>query len=271
MVTRKIKLGSIEVRLLFELEKERKTVFSIDDAKRILRGSGPSVRNVLYRLRKKGRIDDLEKGKYLLVPARAGYEGSWAEVPLLLVPHIVDNYYVGFWSALNFWQMTEQVPRTIFVVTTKRKKDLDYGTTRFEFVTVSRKRFFGFQEESIAGATFNVSSREKTIVDCLWLPKYCGGMDEAVKAISIASEKLDYPTLLENSKRLGVNVVVRRLGYILDLLGLGDKLGQEIAGARFNGFMWLDPIGPRKILGYSKRWGLTVNRSKEELTTWVGH
>ena len=270
MATRKISLGPNELRLLFELEKERKSAFSIDDAKRILGESGPSVKNVLYRLKKKGRIDDLEKGKYLLIPARAGYEGAWAELPLLLISHIVDNYYVGFWSALNFWQMTEQVPRTIFVVTTKRRNDLDYGTSRFEFVTISRKKFFGIEEETVAGRTFNISSREKTIVDCLWYPKYSGGLDEVVKAISIASERLDYPTLWEHSKRLGVNVVMRRLGYILELLGLESKLGQEIAGARFNGFMRLDPIGPRKTKGYSNRWGLVVNRSKEELTSWMG-
>ena len=61
MATRKISLGPNELRLLFELEKERKSAFSIDDAKRILGESGPSVKNVLYRLKKKGRIDDLEK------------------------------------------------------------------------------------------------------------------------------------------------------------------------------------------------------------------
>jgi len=271
MVTRKIKLGPNELRLLFELEKERKSAFSIDDAKRILGESGPSVKNILYRLKKKGRIDDLEKGKYVLVPARAGYEGPWAELPLLLVSHIVENYYVGFWSALNFWQMTEQVPRTIFVATTKRRKDLDYGTSRFEFITISRRRFFGFVEESIAGRPFNISSREKTIVDCLWQPKYSGGLDEVVKAISIASEKLDYLTLWEHSKRVGVNVVMRRLGYILELLGLDSTLSQETAEVRFNGFMRLDPIGPRRSLGYSKRWGLMLNRSKEELTSWMGH
>jgi predicted transcriptional regulator of viral defense system len=104
----------------------------------------------------------------------------------------------------------------------------------------------------------------------LWQPKYSGGLDEVVKAISIASEKLDYLTLWEHSKRLGVNVVMRRLGYIVELLGLDSTLSQETADVRFNGFMWLDPIGPRRSLGYSKRWGLMLNRSKEELTSWMG-
>jgi len=132
MITRNIKLGANELRLLFTLEEENKSVFSINDAKRILRTSAPSVWNVIYRLKKKGRIEEIEKGKYLLIPARAGYEGSWSEIPYLLVPNIIDVYYIGFWTALNYWGMTEQVPNVIFVSITQRKRDLDYGDTRFE-------------------------------------------------------------------------------------------------------------------------------------------
>jgi len=47
---------------------------------------------VIYRLKKKGRIEEIEKGKYLLIPARAGYDGSWSEVPNFIVPYIIDIY-----------------------------------------------------------------------------------------------------------------------------------------------------------------------------------
>ncbi|MCZ7362266.1 MAG: type IV toxin-antitoxin system AbiEi family antitoxin domain-containing protein [Candidatus Methanoperedens sp.] len=110
MITQNIKLGANELKLLFTIEEENKSVFSITDAKRILKTSAPSVWNVIYRLKKKGRIEEIEKGKYLLIPARAGYEGSWSEVPYLLVPHIIRAHYIGFWTALNYWGMTEQVP-----------------------------------------------------------------------------------------------------------------------------------------------------------------
>ncbi len=171
MNTQKIKLGANELRLLFTLEEENKSVFSINDAKRILGTSAPSVWNVIYRLKRKGRIEEIEKGKYLLIPARAGYGGSWSEVPYLLVPYIIDIYYIGFWTALNYWGMTEQVPRVVFVATTQRKRDIDYADTRFEFVTLAKERFFGFVEEKVARGSFNISSREKTIIDCMLYPK----------------------------------------------------------------------------------------------------
>ena len=271
MVTQKILLGGNELKLLFGVEKEGKRLFSIGDARRILDTSDASVRNVIYRLKRKGRIEEIERGTYLLIPARAGIEGSWAEVPFLLVPHLIEVYYIGFWTALNYWGMTEHVPLTVFVVTTKRKRDVKYGPTRFEFVTLAERKFFGSIEERAAGGEFNISSPEKTIVDCLLYPKYCGGLDEVVKGVWNARSRLDFSELLRYSERVGVKVVPRRLGYILELLGVGGEVSSRIASGKPVGFMWLDPLGPRKALGYSKKYGLTVNRRDDELTGWMGY
>ncbi|CAG0987316.1 hypothetical protein METP3_02437 [Methanosarcinales archaeon] len=269
MITQNIKLGTNELKLLFTIEEENKSVFSITDAKRILKTSDPSVWNVIYRLKKKGRIEEIEKGKYLLIPARAGYGGSWSEVPYLLVPNIISNYYIGFWTALNYWGMTEQVPNVVFVATTQRKKDVEFGDTRYEFVTLTKKRFFGYVEENTTGGTFNISSREKTIIDCMLYPKYCGGLDEAVKGIWKAKDEMDFVKLLEYSNRMEVSVVTRRIGYALELLGLAEEISSQIASTRSKGYMWLDPLGPKKVLGYSKKYGLIINRKKDELTGWM--
>jgi predicted transcriptional regulator of viral defense system len=267
MITQKITLGANELKLLFTVEKEKRSIFTINDAKRILGTSSPSVWNVIYRLKKKGRIEEIEKGKYLLIPARAGYEGSWAEVPYLIVPYIIDTYYIGFWNALNYWGLTEQVPQMVFIATTQRKRDLEYGDTRFEFVTLAKKKFFGFVEEKAAGGSFNISSREKTIIDCMLYPGYCGGLDEVFKGIWNSRNELDVVKLFDYSKRLDVNVVTRRISYALELLGLQEKIFLEMG----KGYMWLDPLGPKKALEYSKKYGLIINRTEEELIGWMRH
>jgi predicted transcriptional regulator of viral defense system len=166
--------------------------------------------------------------------------------------------------------MTEQVPHTVFVAITKRKRDVEYGPTTFKFVTLSKKKFFGFTEEKIAGGKFNIATKEKTIVDCLAFPEYCGGLDEVVKGMWTAKDKLDFSKVLEYAKRINVSVVVRRLGYILSLLEIKDKVASEIACMEFKGFQWLDPLGPKKVLEYSKKYGLMINRTKKELTSWRG-
>lgn len=271
MVTKKLKLlGSRELELLFTLEEEGKTVFMTEDARRILRSTEASLKNVLYRLRRKGRIEEIERGKYLLIPAKAGYEGKWAEMPFVIASKIVDPYYIGFWSALNYWDMTEQVPSVTFVVTTKRKRNLEYGPLRFKFVTLSKNKFFDVVEEEIGGEKFKVSSREKTIVDCLSYPKYCGGIDEVVKGIWESQDEIDFAKVVEHSEKIGSNVVVRRLMYILDILEIDARMSKKVPDD-INGYMWLDPNGPKKALEYSKKFGLIINRTKEELTSWRGH
>ncbi len=271
----KIRLGSNELKLLFTLEEEDKMVFAASDAHRILQSSDPSVKNVLYRLRKKGRIEEIERGKYLLVPAKAGYLGSWSEVPFVIVSSLINPYYIGFWSALNYWRMTEQVPRTVFVATTKRKKkNLEYGQTKFEFVTLSKDKFFGIVEQEIADSKFLVSSREKTVLDCLMYPRYCGGLDEAVKGIWNGRKEIDFAKTLDLAKRLGISAVIRRLGYILEVLKIEKQVHEEIASAKkFTDYRWLDPLAPKRLekSGYSPKYGLMINRTIEDLTSWMGH
>lgn len=270
MPTRKLTLGPRELKLLFTLEKEGIENFRFADARRILGSTNDSIKSVLKRLKKKGRIEELEKGKYVLIPARAGVEGSWSEVPYLLVPTLVDAYYVGFWTALNYWGLTEQVPRTIFVATTKRKTEVTYGATTFKFVTLSKKKFFGWTETQMAGGSFKVSDREKTIIDCLDLPDYAGGMSETIKALWEGRDELDFAKLLNYAKRNGVSALIRRLGYILEVLDLAKTVRKKIASTKFNDYMWLDPKGPTKRLAYSKKYGLILNRTRTELLSWRG-
>lgn len=272
MVTKELKmLGPRELRLLFTLEEEGKFVFKTDDARRILGTSEASIKNVLYRLRKKGRVEEIERGKYLLIPAKAGYSGKWAEVPFVIASKIVDPYYIGFASALNYWGMTEQVPSTTFVITTKRKRNMEYGSLKFKFITFSKKRFFGTVEEETAGEKFRISSREKTIVDGLIYPKYCGGLDEIVKGIWESQDEIDFTKIIDYAKEIGNDSVKRRLFYILDVLELKKKIGAKDLNKIPKDLKWLDPSGPKKAIEYSKEYGLIINRTKDELMGWRGY
>jgi len=270
MVTREIRLGPRELKIILTLEEEGKTIFNTADAYRILKSTRDSVNSALYRLRIKGRIEEIERGKYLLIPAKAGYRGKWAEMPFVIVSEIVRSYYIGFWSALNYWGMTEQVPSVTFVVTTNRKRNLEYGPLKFKFITFSKNKFFGIVEEEIGGEKFRISSREKTIVDCLIYPKYCGGIDEVVKGIWEAQNELDFTKIIDYSKKIGTKVVIKRLLYILDILNIKTNVNKEVLKDD-KGFMWFDPSGPRKAIEYSKEYGLIINRTQRDLMSWKGY
>jgi predicted transcriptional regulator of viral defense system len=151
-----IRLGSHETRLLFELERLGRKVFTLQEASEILELSKALTANVLYRLKRKGRVLQVEKGKYILIPARAGIEGYWAEDIFLVVDKLISEYYIGFLTAMHYWDLTEQIPYAILVATPRRKAPVKLDSETIRFVTIRESRFFGFQEARTEHGTFKI-------------------------------------------------------------------------------------------------------------------
>ena len=262
-VTKRIRLGPHETRLLLELEARESDLFTTDDARKALGLS--DVAPVLHRLRRKGRLAEVRKGRYLLVPARAGPEGGWSASVYRVIDAVVDrDYYVGFWSAMNYWGMTEQVPRTVHVVSSQRHRPFEFQGQRVRFVTLRPARIYGAIEEPLGKGTFRVSDRERTLVDGLLEPRYCGGIPEVTKALWSARRDVDWERVEAYAGRLGVDAVPRRLGYLRSVLRMDVRPGRRT----FAGFRWLDPSAPRRSLGVSKDWGLLLNVTRKDLLAW---
>ncbi len=264
---------SLESKLLLILEEKGLSVFTTDDAKNILKTTDSSIWHILNGLVHKKRIQRIERGRYLLIPAKAGIEGYWAESPWVIVPHLIDTYYVGFWTAMNFWDMTEQIPYTVFIATTKRKRNLEYLKQRFEFVTLSKKKFFGFVEQKAGNKkTFNISSREKTIVDGLMHPEYCGGIVEVTKAMWNVRKEVNWQTVLEMAEKVEINAVLKRLGYLLTVLNIEEKISKKTKEKiKKTPYHYLDPITNKIKITSSKEYGLIINRTKNELLAWMDY
>ncbi len=116
----------------------------------------------------------------------------------LLGQLLVPNGAVAYWSALNYYGLTEQIPRTVFLQTPVKRgyrKLLILDGKRFKVVVVSPEKFFGISTVRLGRREVRITDPEKTLVDCLDKPKYCGGITEAVKALKNA--RLNYEKLLE--------------------------------------------------------------------------
>ena len=264
-VTKRITLGERETRLLFALESRNVDLFTLREAARLLRVDRGVAADVLYRLRRKGRVIQVRKGEYLLVPARAGIEGAWSESIFRVIDAILRNgYYVGFWAAMKYWDLTEQVPRTVHVVIPGRRRDFRFQGQPVRFVTMGPARIFGTTREPAGNGTFSVSDRERTILDGLLLPRYAGGITEVAKALWESRHELRWNRVEAYARRLDVDAVNRRLGYLLDLLGLEPPSRLRL-GRDFRGFRWLDPSGRKERLGYSSEWGLILNVEPSDL------
>lgn len=149
--------------------------------------------------------------------------------------------------------MTEQFPNTVFLQTTSRKKKqaTEVFGVRYRIVRIKEEKFFGIRKEWIENTQIHITDKEKTLLDCLDKPQYCGGVVEIAKALKYGSE-LDRNKLVEYAKKLNNSGVIRRLGYLCDLFAIAIALPE----IKTWNYLLLDPTMSHKGQKNAK-WRLT--------------
>jgi predicted transcriptional regulator of viral defense system len=219
-VTKTIKeLSTKEAEFLSRLSADGQTIFSTAQA-RAFWGDADYTVNVLNRLIRKGWLQRLERGVYMVIPLEAGPQRTWSESALVIAPHLIQPAAVAYWSALHYWTMTEQVPHTVFVQSTRRKRPVEVLGMRFRFVTVKKARFFGVARRTLDGKPIYVTNREKTLLDAAARPDLSGGIEQLAQALRAAWTDLDWAQLDDYMARWGGGAVVKRLGYLVEALSV---------------------------------------------------
>ncbi len=212
---------------------------------------------LIARLEGDGLVDEVEKGKYLLL----GLEPEKVlSNPLFIASNLVAPGYVSYWSALHYYGFTEQVPLTTFVATTQKRRPVVYQNFFFTFVTVKPAKFFGYRREEIGDLPTVVADEAKAIVDSLDLPRHAGGVGEVARALRAALDTVDAPTLVEYANRMANRSLGSRLGYLLELFGRPAPGLAHSAGP-----VKLDPARPRTGPVIA-RWQIVANIPERELT-----
>ena len=263
-------LSKEESGLLSKMAESGKNIFTL---KHVTEIGIPykKAKLMVNRLTAKGWLIAISRGTYLIVPLEAGVEGKYSEHEFVIASHLVNPYYIGYWSALQYHGLTEQVPITVFVVTTRRVKNrsrviLD---SRIRIVTVVERKFMGFERVLISNSSVNISDKAKTLADCLDHPEYCGGIVEAAKALWAASESVGVSNIAEYGRRMGNSAILKRLGYLSELIGLEtpevviNRLRRDVG----KGYSLLDPLGKREGI-HSTRWNLILNVPEESILEW---
>ena len=264
-------LSDREARLLSALAAAGRTIFTIEEARRTSGGDGADVARLLYRLATKRWVQRLERGKYRLIPLEAGPEAHWAEHEYLVAAALVQPYYLGYATALNYYGYSERQPRPVWIVTTRRKRPLTIEGLTYRFVTLSEHKFFGYTTIQLLDSLVQIAEREKAIVDGFDHPEYCGGVTEPAKGLWFGSDELDLDRLVEYSRRLGNRAAMRRLGFWLERLGMGQEgLLQRLEAPEDRNYVLLDPRGPHDGVR-DARWRLIVNIPERQLLEWREH
>jgi len=257
-------LGKAEARLLSAVA--HLPTFSIEEAKNAL---GMKQRRFasqfLDRLLRKGWIGRVKRGRFAVIPLSSGDMRSPQLHEFVVAMELVKPAAIGYLSALNHYGLTEQLPRTVFVVTdhSVRRRVLSSLGFTFKIVSVRKQKFFGLRKAWINEQVFMVTDREKTIVDALDLPKNVGGIGIIASALRSHWKDLDEDRLQTYAARIGNSAVAKRLGFLLETLGLGNVESLRAAIRRAAGYPRLDPTLPARGK-YNRRWGLLINAKVTE-------
>ena len=271
-------LGHREADLIVELHEAGKPVFMLEDASRLTGLTGQSLQNLISRLTKKGIVSRLRSGLYTTVPFELGRAKDYMPNPYLVARAIVrqqlgedGGYYISHASAMDLHQMVTQ-PQFIVHVTTNRQVKFHPTVmgTAYRFVTAQQKHFFGFKKLWIEKSQMvYISDLEKTVLDGLKMPEYCGGISEVAKGFWMKRDKINVSKLIDYAERMDIGAVYRRLGFLLETYEAAttaelDRLQHKLTKT----YAPLDPTLPKDGT-HLARWRLNLNVEPSELLAVV--
>lgn len=240
-------LSTRESRLLSRLASEGHQIISIDDIETTLEVPSNTAREIASRLTEKGWLDRLLPGRYLIIPLAAGEEAIYTTHEYLIATHVAEPMYIGYYSALSHHGLTEQVPRTVYVVTPTRAQSREIHGVPYRVTTITERKFFGFEPTSIEGTTVHVSDLEKTLVDCADHPEFCGGIRELATAMVAADEQgCSWRTVGEYLDHLDNGAATKRIVYLADQLEINLPTREVLVESFTSGYSLLDSTHPEK-------------------------
>ena len=225
---------------------------------------------ILERLAEKGYLEKITRGNYIFIPLEYGYEERYPPMNSLVVGSILAApYYYGYHTANNYYGFTPQFSPKTYVCTVKPRRSFRWRNTSYKFVTLVDEKFFGFKKVKADWCEINMAEPEKTVLDSLDKPDYCGGISIVSYVVSSAlNSSLDLNKLLPYVEKMGSNSVLHRLGYLVELLSergyiqVREDFLDAVVGVKPEGASntYLGPVGTYGRKGQVEgKWNIILN------------
>lgn len=246
-----------------QLNRELRGPFTPAEAAAATEVDHARAARLLRHLAEQGWVARVQRGLYTTVPLESEDPEGWSADPWAIATAALAPGYVGGWTALHHWDLTDQVFSTTVFITSRPvpRRQRTIGGARLELRHRPDSALFGTRQVWRDGMPVAVSDREKTLVDCLDDPSLGGGLRHATEALVTYSERPDvsWERLIDYGDRLGNRTVFKRLGYIAETLALGDDELTDACLTRVSaGIGRLDPTRPETGPAIT-RWGLRIN------------
>lgn len=188
---------------------EKHVVFDTNVVRGFVKKNTSYTNLLLHRLKKAGYIFEIERNKYTV-----------HKDAFLIASRIVWPSYISMWSAIRFYNLTEQIPQSVWVVTTRkrRKKEINFANASILFVLTKPKYFFGFKKIDFKGFEIFIAEPEKSIIDGILFRRI--SVSEIFFILKNNLRSLNASKLLNYAVKTKNKALIKRLGFLLDKLGL---------------------------------------------------
>jgi predicted transcriptional regulator of viral defense system len=270
------RLSPEEAKLVAMWEAEKKTIIRAKDVQDTLRCSADYTYVLLHNLEQKHWLERISTGLYQFVPAAYGYPEKIPPVNSFVIgAALIKPYYFSYYTANSHYGFTTQMPFTLFIATTKKKPKVEWQSVTFKFVTLSKRKFFGYRLEKAFDAEVCMAEPEKAIVDSFDKPHYAGGVEQLARITWRGLAKVDKAKLVEYAVRMRSHALVQRLGFVVDSLskeGLVQPLASDLRRLLLknvgNAPIYLD-AKRLKTGSFSNDWRVVDNVPREQLLSEI--
>ncbi len=217
-----------------------------ENAARVLGLDRTHAAKLLAGWHKQGVVRRVARGLYVPVQPSALGQTQVLDDPWILVPELYDPGYVGGWSALEHWELTEQLFRSVCVLTSKRTT---YGEAQHQGVPffvkhISSRKLIGTKTLWRKNIKVSVSDPHKTVLDIVDDPYLGAGLQHTVDCLSeykkLTEKQGGLDTLLQYAIEIGTGSLFKKLGLLAERLDFNPVFVQECASRLTTGYAHLD-------------------------------
>lgn len=254
-------LSPREVRLLSGWERERRRIVTVQDVAQLV-GDAVAAK-VAHRLVRKGALQRLRRGSYLVRPFRSigrSTQPSTA-VSLELLLRGEPHYLGGLW-AVSLHRFTEQRYASLLdAFVTHRLTARRIGAAHVRFHVLATGAFqYGTTTVEIEGLEVRVSDPERTFLDALDHPRIFGGVTRALEIARKNLRRMNHKRLIQYAVTGSRTSTCQRLGVLLEREGASKRsLAKLRARAHTTGAL-LSLSPPIQRAGpINRRWNVVEN------------
>ena len=249
-------------RRLATLLKSTSGTIRIDDAMKALELDREHASKLLAGWHRQGALRRVAHGLYVPVQPSSLGQTQVLEDPWVLVPELYEPGYIGGWSALEYWEFTEQLFRSICVLTHKRtaKRETTYQGVDFYIKYIPENKLFGTKTVWYGRVKVQISDPHKTILDIIDDLKLGAGLQHTTDCLSefvkMFDKQSDLDLLLEYAIIINNGALFKKLGFLAEQLEFNQLFINECHKHLTKGYAYLDKNAQKNSL--ITKWNLWV-------------